>query len=116
MVNVASITEPPLLMTDEDLLFWYGLLEQALNERSANAPLQTAPRDEGQSEGRRAFDSMIYRIADRIKDAPRAPIPPLVAAYGANPGTTTRAATSEADELSASELLKVLRWKLGIKS
>jgi hypothetical protein len=104
-------------MTDEELLYWYGLLERALDAK-ANAPLQTAPAlgDERQSEGRRAFDSMIYRIADRIKDAPRAPVPPMVVAYGANPGSAAEAHTSEADELSASELLKVLRWKLGMKS
>lgn len=106
---------PSLLLTDEDLLFWYGLLEQALNERSANAFKHTAParRDEDKSDGRRDFDNMIYRIADRIKDAPPAPVPPLVLSHMTNPGSRASSVPTPAeDDLTASELLKVLRGKL----
>jgi hypothetical protein len=116
-----DMTLPPL-MSDEDLLFWYGLLEEALAARAAsNAPLQrvTARRDEGRSEGRRDFDNMIFRIADRLRDAPPNPIPPLVLAYAAtptNPGSRADVPiTSADDDLTASDLLKVLRRKLGLE-
>jgi hypothetical protein len=107
----------PLLMTDDELTFWYGLLEQVLNERSANAPLQTAParRDEGKSEGRREFDAMIFRIADKLKDAPPAPVPPLVLSHAAPSHAEPTEAANAGDGLPASELLKVLRRKLGLE-
>lgn len=79
IINASSMTEPPQLMSDEDLLYWYRLLEEALSAR-VNAPIKTAPacRDEDNSEGRRALESYIATIAKRIKGAPRPPVPPLV--------------------------------------
>lgn len=118
LANTSSLTEPPLLMTDEELLYWYGLLEEALGAK-ADAPVATEPArtDEGATETRREFDSLIFRIADRLRDAPRAPVPPLVMSYGSNTVACAEVHASEADdEVSASELLKVLRWKLGVKA
>jgi hypothetical protein len=116
-------------MTDEDLLFWYGLLEQILYARSANAAhtsalatdanpgSRTLPAhpDEGKSEDRRDFDNMIFRIADRIAGQPPAPIPPLVLSHAVPPHAEhTEAAPADDDANAASELLKVLRRKLGV--
>lgn len=114
IVDVASMTEPPLLMTNVDLLFWYGLLEEALDAR-ANAPIKTAParNDEGKSEGRRWLESYIAKIADRIKDAPPPPpVPPLLRASGQSP-IEARPKPAPYDNVTASELLQVLRRKLG---
>lgn len=110
IVGVASMTEPPLLMTNVDLLFWYGLLEEALDVR-ANAPIKTAPalNDEGKSEGRRELDAMIFRIADRIRDAPPPPVPPLLRASPIE----ARPTPAPYDNVTARELLQVLRRKLG---
>lgn len=121
---------PPVLMTDEDLLFWFGLLEQTLNARSAEATRaaalsspahpgsRTSPArsDEHKSEARREFDAMIFRIAERLKGAPPSPIPPLVLAYAppaVESGAQGVAAATAENDLTASELLKVLRRKLG---
>ncbi|HEX7312453.1 MAG TPA: hypothetical protein VF297_00790 [Pyrinomonadaceae bacterium] len=110
---------PPVLMSDEDYLFWYGLLLEKLEAaRSANAPIQTAParREEDKSEDRRDFDNMIFRIADRLRNAPPSPIPPLVLSHMTNPGSCALSAPVPAnDDSTASELLKALRRKLGLE-
>lgn len=113
IVDVASMTEPPLLMTNVDLLFWYGLLEEALDAR-ANAPIKTAPArsDEGKSEGRRWLESYIAKIAFRIKDAPPPPVLPLLMPSGQSP-VEARPTPAPYDNVTASELLQVLRRKLG---
>lgn len=103
---------PPQLMSDVDLIFWYKLLEQAIDVRvRANAPIKTAlaRSDEGKSEGRLALENYLGKIADRIKDAPPPPVPPLLRASPIE----ARPTPAPYDNVTASELLQVLRRKLG---
>jgi hypothetical protein len=58
---------PPILMSVEDLLYWYRLLEEALANPNRNSE---QPLDKPKSEARLEFDAMIFRISERWKGVP----------------------------------------------
>lgn len=114
VANASSLYEPPRLMSVEDMLHWYSLLDAALADRQANAthePIPNKPR----SAARIEFDEMIFRIADKIKDAPPLPVPPLVlSCQAARSDVTTSATVTEAnaDDVPLHELLSRLMRKV----
>ena len=62
----SEMTKPPLLMTNEDLMFWYSKLEAALKNRTAKPQKDPQPdATEQKSEARLEFENMISRIVDR---------------------------------------------------
>jgi hypothetical protein len=67
---------PPILMSDEDMLFWYALINDALDAK-ANASIKNSepmPRAGNKSKGRLELEAMIFRVADRLKNAPKPPL------------------------------------------
>lgn len=115
-IDRSTITQPPVLMTDADLKLWYGLLEEVLAERKAKRQSDQATtalaNDISKSEGRKEFDSMIARIADRLRDAPPFPVPPLVLQHrGVQIDPVKPIANDIEQEMPLAELLRDLMRK-----
>jgi len=85
-IDRSTMAQPPFVMANE-ILFFQDLRQRVLaaiaNKSGVVKSIAPELRQDDKTEGRIEIETMICRIADRIKNAPPLPVPPLVLTYAA---------------------------------